>query len=147
MNDSSAPAPGAAAPKAEKRQHETTMHGIVRDDEYAWLRADNWQEVMRDPSALAADIRTHLEAENAYTAATLADTEKLQATLFDEMKGRIKEDDSSVPAPDGAHAYYIDFVTGGQHPRYCRCDRNGGNDQVLLDGDALAEGKDYFSLG
>ena len=63
------------------------------------------------------------------------------------MKGRIKQDDSSVPAPDGPYAYYVDFVTGGQHPRYCRCDKDGGNDQILLDGDALAEGKDYFSLG
>ena len=51
------------------------------------------------------------------------------------------------PAPDGPYAYYVDFVTGGQHPRYCRCDKDGGNDQILLDGDALAEGKDYFSLG
>ena len=137
----------ATAPHAEKRPHRTTTHGIARDDAYAWLRADNWQEVMRDPSVLAHDIRDHLEAENAYTAAVLEETEPLQATLFEEMKGRIKQDDSSVPAPDGAHAYYIDFVTGGQHPRYCRCDRDGGNNRVLLDGDALAEGKDYFSLG
>ena len=56
---------------------------------------------MRDPGVLAPEIRAHLEAENAYTQAVMADTEELQQQLFAEMKGRIKEDDSSVPAPDG----------------------------------------------
>ena len=89
-------------------------------DDYAWLRAANWQAVMRDPLLLAPDIRAHLEAENAYTAYGMADTEALQQTLFAEMKGRIKEDDSSVPAPDGPFSYYTRFVTGGQHPLFCR---------------------------
>ncbi len=102
---------------------------------------------MRDPAALDADIREYLEAENSFTAEVLRDTESLQATLFDEMKGRIKEDDSSVPDPDGPHSYYFDYVTGGQHPRYCRCDRGGGNETILLDGDALSKDKDYFQLG
>ena len=88
-------------PQAVKKPVSRTVHDCTLSDEYGWLRADNWQDVMRDPSVLQADIRAYLEAENAYTAATLADTEPLQAALFDEMKGRIKEDDSSVPAPDG----------------------------------------------
>ncbi len=134
-------------PIAAKRQHETTDHGITRSDPYAWLRAGNWQEVMRDPSQLAEDIRGYLEAENTYTKQMLGDTEALQETLFAEMKGRIKEDDSSVPAPDGDYAYYFDFVTGGQHPRFCRCDRDGGNETILLDADALSKGTDYFQLG
>ena len=54
---------------------------------------------MRDPSVLSNDIRDHLKAENSYTAATLSDTEDLQTALFEEMKGRIKQDDSSVPRP------------------------------------------------
>lgn len=135
------------APTAEKRDHGTTHHGIARNDPYAWLRAGNWQEVMRDPGVLAADIRAHLEAENDYTAHVLADTDALQERLFEEMKGRIKEDDSSVPAPDGPFSYYFDFIVGGQHPRYCRCERLGGNETVLVDGNALSQGKDYFSLG
>ena len=75
-------------------------------DDYAWLRADNWREVMRDPSVLAPRIRGYLEAENAYAKAALGHTEALQQTLFAEMKGRIKEDDSTVPSPDGPYAYY-----------------------------------------
>ena len=120
---------------------------MTLSDPYAWLRAENWQDVMRDPGQLAADIRDHLEAENAYTEHVLSGTEELQERLFAEMKGRIKEDDSSVPSPDGDYAYYFDYVTGGQHPRYCRCDRSGGNDAILLDADALAQGTDYFQLG
>ena len=77
-------------------------HGIERVDDYAWLRASNWQTVMRDPSVLDPEIRNHLEAENTYTSSVMADTEALQERLFAEMKGRIKEDDESVPAPDGA---------------------------------------------
>ena len=139
-------APRARAPLADRRPSVSTHHGIAREDDYAWLRADNWQAVMRDPHQLPADIRAHLEAENAYTKAVMADTEALQKTLFEEMKGRIKEDDSSVPAPDGAFDYYTRYVTGGQHPLFCRRPRGGGEEQVLVDGNALAEGHAYFRI-
>ena len=72
--------------------------GRVRTDDYAWMKDENWQQVLRDPTVLKPDVREHLEAENAYTKAVLAGTEDLQAQLFAEMKGRIKEDDASVPA-------------------------------------------------
>lgn len=135
------------APSAEKRPHRSVHHGIERTDDYAWLRDDNWQEVMRDPSVLSPDIRAYLEAENAWCAGTMGGTEALQETLFQEMKGRIKEDDSTVPMPDGPWSYFRSYVTGGQHPRYCREPRGGGEPQVLLDGNALAEGKPFFSIG
>ena len=115
-------------------------------DDYAWLRADNWQEVFQDPSLLAPEIRKHLEAENAYQAALMQDTEALQKELFSEMRGRIKEDDSSVPVKDGPYAYGVSYVTGGQHPRFVRMPRDGGVETILLDGDREAEGKAYFSI-
>jgi oligopeptidase B len=121
-------------------------HGIARVDDYAWLRAANWQAVMRDPAVLDSEIRAHLEAENAYTKAVMADTEVLQERLFAEMKGRIKEDDASVPAPDGAFAYYTRYVTGAQHPLFCRKASAGGEEQVLLDGNALAKPHAYFRI-
>jgi oligopeptidase B len=135
-----------APPRAGKRPVTDTRHGRTRVDDYAWLRAGNWQDVMRDPAMLAPDIRGYLEAENAYTATILADTTALQEKLFAELKGRIKEDDSSVPAPDGPYAYAMRFVTGAEHPRIVRTAREGGAEEVLLDGDALAEGKAYFRL-
>ena len=136
------------APVAEKRVQTDTRHDIERSDEYAWLRADNWQEVFKDTSVLDADIRGHLEAENAYAMAQMADTEDLQKTLFEEMKGRIKEDDESVPAPHGPYCYGSSFVTGGQQPRFYQVDRvdPDGERRILLDGDKEASGKDYFRL-
>jgi oligopeptidase B len=135
------------APRAERGPRSSTWHGITLTDDYAWLRADNWREVMRDPSALDPKIRGYLEAENAYTKASLAHTEALQETLFAEMKARIKEDDSTVPSADGPYAYYVRYREGGQHPIMCRQPREGGAEQELLDGDALAAGKAFFQLG
>jgi oligopeptidase B len=134
-------------PAAERRPKFSVHHGVELVDEYAWLRSDNWQEVMRDPGTLDPAIRNYLEAENAYTQEALEDTAALQAELFAEMKGRIKEDDSAVPAPDGPFAYFTAHVTGGQYPRICRRPRDGGPEEVLLDGNKEAEGKAYWQLG
>ncbi|WP_412051605.1 S9 family peptidase [Hoeflea sp. Naph1] len=135
-----------AAPVAEKRPVTDTRHGVTRSDDYAWMRDDNWQIMFKDPSLLDPAIRTHLEAENAYNQAAMADTEALQKTLFAEMRGRIKEDDSSVPAPDGPWLYGVRFITGGEQPKYFRIPRDGGDEQIMLDGDLEAKDKAYFRL-
>ncbi len=136
----------AGPPRARRIPSVSTHHGTQRVDEYAWLRAPNWQAVMRDPAVLDPEIRAYLEAENAYIEQMMAGTESLQDRLFAEMKGRIKEDDSSVPAPDGPFAYYTRYVTGGQHPLFCRMPRDGGVEQVLVDGNALAAPHAYFRI-
>ena len=136
-----------AAPHAPKRPVSVTHHGITLTDDYGWLRAENWQEVMRNPEVLDPAIRAHLEAENAFTEAALASTNDLQAQLFKEMKGRIKEDDSSVPSNDGPWAYASSFVTGGQYPRVIRRPRDGGPETILIDGNAEADGKAYWQMG
>lgn len=137
-------------PKATRNLVTHSAHGESWDDPYAWLRDDNWQEVMRAPDKLRQDVRDYLEAENAYLEATMAPTEALRETLFGEMKGRIKEDDSSVPANDGDWAYYRRYREGGQHPLYCRRPRDGKGDgeeeSLLLDGDALSKGTSYFQI-
>ena len=135
-------------PAADRRPVSDMRHGRTRTDDYGWLRADNWQAVFKDPSVLDADIRAHLEAENAYHKALMADAEDLRKALFDEMKGRIKQDDETVPAPDGPWAYGSSFATGGQQPRFYRVPRNEPDAErtILLDGDKQAEGKDYFRL-
>ncbi len=133
-------------PAAAKHPVTLGLHGREREDPYAWLKDDNWQEVMRRPEVLKPEIRAYLEAENAYTQAALADTEALQESLFAELKGRIKEDDSSVPAPDGAWAYYQRYATGGEHPIICRRPREGGAEELLYDAAAAAQGAAYFKL-
>lgn len=134
-------------PRAPRRPSTRTVHGISLTDDYAWLRADNWRAVMRDPSVLDGDIRAYLEAENAYADAWLAPLGELKVTLVAEMRGRIKEDDSSVPAPDGPFAYYSRHREGGQHPLACRKPLPDGEEEILLDGDKEAEGKAYFHFG
>ena len=142
--------PAAMLPPSAKRQPVvSTRHGVPLTDDYAWLRAANWQEVMRKPTTLAADIRAYLEAENAYTTDKLADTAELQNDLFKEMKGRLKEDDRQVPQPHGPFEYFPRFVKGGQYAQLCRIPRGGSAEEaeVLLDGNAEAAGKDYWDLG
>ncbi|MFL5298411.1 MAG: S9 family peptidase [Phenylobacterium sp.] len=136
-----------APPVAQKHPKRIEQLGRVRVDDYAWMKDENWQQVLRDPKALRADVREHLEAENAYTKALLAPTETLQAQMFAEMKGRIKEDDSSVPAPDGPWDYYVRYDLGAQHPVHGRRPRGlGDGEQVLLDEEAQAKGKAYFNV-
>ena len=155
---SSVTASPLAEPQAEQRPLERTLHGLRLIDEYAWLKAENWREVMRDPFQLDPAIRAYLQTENDYCERALADTKSLQETLFAEMKSRIKEDDSTAPDPDGPYAYYVRYRKGGQHPLLCREPRNSPHvpstqaadvkpEELLLDGDALAHGKAFFRLG
>ncbi len=127
----------ASPPLAPKRPHIITQHGQTRTDEYFWLRHRD------DPAVL-----DYLAAENNYTRAMTAHTRALQAQLFAEMRGRIKEDDSSVPEPLGDYLYYERELTDRQYPLYCR--RRGSLDapeEVVLDVNALAEGQAYCRLG
>jgi oligopeptidase B len=139
-----------------QRPFERTLHGFRLIDEYAWLKAENWREVMRDPLQLDPAIRAYLQAENDYCERSLADTKSLQEALFAEMRGRIKEDDTSVPESDGPYAYYVRYRKEGQHQLLCRKPRSSPHsstegaklqEQLLLDGDALAQGKAFFRLG
>jgi len=135
------------APVAPRHPHSFTTHGITVNDDYAWLKDAKWQEVLRDPSVLEPEIRTYLEAENAYTESLLGGTAALQTRLVAEMRGRIKEDDSSVPSPDGPYAYLRKFREGGQHELFGRMPRDGGEATIILDGDKLAADHKYFKFG
>jgi oligopeptidase B len=142
MTDVAVPPPAAKAPLVLEQL------GRTRVDDYAWMKDDDWQKVMRDPSLLRADVRAHLEAENAYTAAVLAGTTDLQAQMVKEMRGRIREDDSSVPTPDGGYDYYARYETGAQHPIYARKPRGEqGPEEVLIDAERLSQGKAFFDIG
>lgn len=136
----------AQPPRVEKHKEIRQIHGIALEDDYAWLKAENWQKVLRDPAALAAEIRAVLEAENAYADHVLAPTADLQKRLVAELRGRIKEDDADVPVADGPFLYYDRHRQGGQHPIVCRKPLGGGAEEILLDGDAEAQGKIFFDL-
>ena len=128
---------GIPAPKAPIKPYPMTIHEDTRVDNYYWLNDRENPEVI-----------TYLEAENAYTETVMSPTKAFQEELFEEMKGRIKEQDESVPYRDGEYYYYSKYIEGGEYPLYCRKKHSmDADEEVLLDGNALAEGHDYFSIG
>jgi len=129
------------APVARRKPHSFTRHGVTVEDPWAWLKDPGYPEV-KDPEILG-----YLEAENAYFEAAMAPRAALVETLFEELKGRVKQDDASVPAKDGDWLYWWAFRPGEQYRRWYRKPVKGGPDELLLDEPALAEGKDYFRLG
>ena len=132
-------------PFAAQRPSSFTAHGVTVDDPWAWLKDPSYPDVT-DPDVLA-----YLEAENAYFEGVMAPHRPLVDRLYEEMKGRIKEDDASVPQRDGAWLYWTAFETGGQYRQWWRrpvgAKDDGSADQLLLDEPALAEGRQYFRLG
>ena len=135
------PAPAPGPPRTEKRPHSVTHHGVTVTDDYAWLRDAGYPEVT-DPAILA-----HLAAENAWFDAQMAPRAPLVGRLFSEMRGRIREADTSVPQKDGDFLYWIAFDEGAEYKTWWRRPVAGGPDELLLDEGALAAGHDYFRLG
>ncbi len=139
------------APQAKRKPTSRQIHGVEVRDEYAWLRAENWRDVMRDPSCLDKNIAAYLKEENAYADDWLAASKGLQRRLVKQMRGRIQEDESTLPMKDGAYAYFTRFREGGQYPLVCRQPAMAENDnadvEILLDGDKLAKRKSFFDLG
>ncbi len=138
--------PDLAPPIVEARPTTRTVHGTQLVDAYDWLRAEAWRDVLRDPATLPEPIRAMLEAENGYADAHLAPLADLRAGLVAEMRGRIREDDASVPSPDGPWLYYRRYRDGGQQPLFCRTLGPDGAEEVLLDGDAEREGHAFLSI-
>ena len=130
-----------APPAAEKRPYSYERHGITIEDPWHWLRDPKYPEV-DDPDVLA-----YLKAENAYFDGWKAQHEGLIDQLFEEMKGRIKEDESSVPIRDGEFLYWWAFKPGAQYRTWYRKPVRGGEDQIIFDEPVETEGRDYFRLG
>ena len=124
-------------PVAPRREHVVSAHGDTWADPWFWLREQD------DPATME-----YLHAENAYTDAFLDPLKSLQDTVYEEIRGRIKEDDNTVPEKEGDYYYYVRYEEGGQYPIYCR--KHGSEDgaeEILLDVNALAEGHDYTRVG
>jgi oligopeptidase B len=128
-----------APPVAARRPYSYERHGVTIEDPWHWLR--QYPEVT-DPEILA-----YLNAENAYFEAWATRHQPLLDELFAEMKGRIKEDDSSVPIRDGEFLYWWAFTPGAQYRTWYRKAVNGGDEEVIFDEPREAAGKEYFRLG
>lgn len=125
------------APTAEKQPKELTIHDHTRTDDYFWLNNREDEKVIK-----------YLEDENAYTEGILKDTERFQEDLYKEMRGRIKEDDSSVPYKENGYFYYTRYEEGKEYQIYCRkAGSLEAEEEVILNVNELAEGKDYCAVG
>jgi oligopeptidase B len=128
-------------PRAEKRPHSYTVHGITVEDPYDWLY-DKSYPVVDDE-----DVLNYVKAENSYFEAKMAGQTAFTEALFTEMRARIKEDDSTVPQKDGDYIYWSEFEEGAQYRKHWRKPAAGGEPQLLIDENELAKGLEYFSLG
>ena len=131
----------SAPPVAEKRPHSYTHHGITISDPYHWLKDQSY------PTIDDEDVLDYVKAENAWYEARMADQKPRVDELFEEMKARIKQDDSTVPQKNGDWLYWSEFEEGSQYRKHYRKPVAGGDAVVILDENALADGQEYFRLG
>ena len=130
-----------APPRAEQRPYSFERHGIRVEDPWHWLKDDSY------PTVDDEDVLSYLRAENAYFEAAMAPHQPLIDTLFQEMRGRIPEDDSSVPVRDGDWLYWWAFQPGAQYRSWYRRPAAGGEPQLIFDEPVEAANKQYFKLG
>ncbi len=128
-------------PTAEKRDHSYSHHGITIADPYHWLKDQSY------PTVDDEDVLEHLKAENAWFEARMEPHQPLVDELFEEMKARIKEDDSTVPQRRGEWLYWSEFEEGAEYRKYYRKPVAGGDPVLILDENELAKDVEYFRLG
>ncbi len=133
---------GITAPTVQVKPKEIVTHNHTRIDNYYWLN---------DPKN--PDVIAYLNSENEYLEKIMSPVKPLQEKLFEEMKGRIKEHDESVPVKNGEYFYYVKYVEGGEYPIYCRRKESleyhtlDEAEEILLNGNKMGKGKKYFNIG
>ena len=137
----------AKGPIAKKIPEALTIHNDTRIDNYFWMRLSDEQKNADMADAQTQDVLDYLNAENDYLEKTMSHTEKLQKTIYDEIVGRIKKDDQSVPVKDNGYSYYSRFEEGGDYRLYCRKKIGSDKEEIMLNGPQMAEGYAYFGFG
>ena len=138
----------AKAPIADKKSIKLEKHGDVRIDDYFWMRLSDEQKKAELKDEQTLNVVDYLNEENTYYEKVSAYTKDFQEVLFQEMKGRIKEDDSSVPYKDNGYYYITSYKTGNQYPIYSRKkDSLEANQEIIFDVNQMAKGFDYYQLG
>ena len=138
----------AIAPVAEKQPYKLEKHGDERIDNYFWMRLSDEQKNAENKDAQTQKVYDYLNAENKYYEENIGYTDDFQESLFQEMKGRIKEDDQSVPYKDNGYFYITRYEKGNQYPIYSR--KKGtldAEEEILFNVNNEAKGYDYFQLG
>ena len=135
-------------PVPKKESYEITTHGDKRIDNYYWMRLSDEQKKSKNPDEQTKAVVDYINQENNYTQKSLLHTNKIQENLYDEIVARIQKDDETVPYLDNGYFYYSRYEKGKEYAIYCR--KKGSLDseeQIILDGNELSKGFDYFAVG
>jgi len=134
-------------PVAQKNPYVIKSDGNERVDEYFWMRLSDEQKNAQVPDSQTVNVLAYLNAENDYAKAIMKHTEEFQQKLFEEIKGRIKQDDETVPYLDNGYYYQTKYYTGKEYPVFFRRKEGADSAQILLDVNKLAEGQKYTGVG
>ena len=135
-------------PDVEKTPHEMKIHGHDRVDNYYWMRLTDEQKSAKKYDNQTQKVVDYIDAETDYLNKNLRHTKPLQDKLYNEMVGRIKKDDESVPYFENGYYYYTRYEEKKEYPIYCRKYKDLENEEeIILDVNLLAEGYDYFAIG
>ena len=138
----------AEAPVAKKIAKELTIHDDTRIDNYFWMRLSDDQKNAETPDEQTQDVLAYLEAENEYLDKAMSHTKDMQTKLYDEIVGRIKKDDESVPVNNRGYSYYTRYVEGDNYPLYCRKKlEDNSQEEIMLNVPELAKGHSYYGVG
>jgi len=132
-------------PKLRKETNSIKIHNEDLPDNYAWIKQKNWQEVLKNPTKLNDEVANYLTEENAFVKEQLKEKEQLETEIFQELKGRIKDKDLSVPLKDGAYYYFSEYEGGSEYPSF---KRTNSTDVVetIFNAQKKSEGEKFFSL-
>ena len=138
----------AEQPIAKKIKKELTINDDTRIDNYFWMRLTDEQKEAKKPDEQTQDVLDYLTAENNYLESVMKDTETFQDSLYEEIVGRIKQDDQSVPVSINGYTYYTRYEEGKDYPLYCRKqDKEDATEEIMLNGPEMAENQSYFAIG
>ena len=147
VNEMQRKAAAMEAPDAMQKDSVLLAHGHTRIDPYFWMRLSDDQKTADEPDEQTSRVVNYLEAENSYTEKVMSHTEETQEKLYEEIVGRIKQDDESVPYLSNGYWYYQRYEEGGEYPIYCRKKGNlDAEEEVILNVNELAEGYDFYNV-
>ena len=132
-------------PKLRKETNSIKIHNEDLPDNYAWIKQKNWQEVLKDPKKLNDEVANYLTEENAFVKEQLKEKEQLETEIFQELKGRIKDKDSSVPLKDGAYYYFSEYEEGSEYPSFKRTNSTNVV-ETIFNAQKKSEGEKFFNL-
>ena len=133
-------------PKLRKEKKVINIHHDVLIDEYAWIKQNDWQSVLKDPSKLNKEVLKYINEENNYKSEKLKNLEAFKKKLFEELKGRIKDKDSSVPVKDGQFSYYSKYIENSEYPQFLRLNKEN-NEEIIFDANIKSKNFKFFNLG